>query len=60
MLGLAAEVAIAVLTVVGASEYLEFAIAMVLFIAVLVGAYLYDITPQRGSPRGQREERNNE
>ena len=59
VLGLAAEVAIAFLVVTGGSEYLEFAIAMVLMVAILVGSYLYVITPQRG-PRGQREERGNE
>ena len=59
VLGVAAEAAIAVLTVTGGSEYAEFAIAMVLFVAILVGSYLYVITPQRG-PRGQREERGNE
>ena len=59
VLGLAAEAAIAFLVVTGGSEYLEFAIAMVLMVAILVGSYLYVITPQRG-PRGQREERGNE
>ena len=53
VLGVAAEAAIAVLSVTGGSEYLEFGIAMVLFIAILVGCYLYVITPQR-------EERGNE
>ena len=59
VLGVAAEAAIAVLVVTGGSEYAEFAIAMVLFVAILVGSYLFFITPQRW-PRGQREERGNE
>jgi hypothetical protein len=58
-LGVAAEAAIAVLTVRGGSEYLEFAIAMGLFVAILVGSYLFVITSssQRGGQRGRREER---
>jgi hypothetical protein len=62
-LGVAAEAAIAVLSVRGGSEYLEFAIAMVLFVAILVGSYLFVLTStQRGQQRGgqrrgRREER---
>ena len=56
-LGVAAEAAIAVLTVIGASEYLEFAIAMALFVAILVGSYLFVImpTPQRRRDEGDAE-----
>ena len=60
VLGVAAEAAIAVLTVAGGSEYVEFAIAMVLFVAILVGSYLFVLTSQRGQnggQRGRREER---
>ncbi|HKH77057.1 MAG TPA: hypothetical protein VKA51_08890 [Rubrobacteraceae bacterium] len=61
-LGVAAEAAIAVLTVTGGSEYLEFAVAMALFVAILVGSYLFVLTSssQRGGQqRGRREERGN-
>lgn len=51
VLGVAAFVAIGVMTLVGASEYLEFVVAMAMFIAILVGSYLFVITPQK-----QREE----
>lgn len=57
VLGVAAETAIAVLTVTGASqytEYIEFGIAMVFFVAVLVGSYLFVIVP---TPQRRREER---
>lgn len=57
VLGVAAETAIAVLTVTGASEYIEFGIAMVLFVAVLVGSYLFVIVP---TPQRRREERDTE
>jgi hypothetical protein len=58
VLGVAAEAAIAVLSVTGGSEYLEFAIAMVLFVAILVGSYLFVLTSsQRGQPGGQRGRR---
>ena len=61
VLGVAAEAAIAVLTVTGGSEYVEFAIAMVLFVAILVGSYLFVLTPsQSGQQRGRREERGSE
>ena len=62
-LGVAAEAAIAVLTVTGGSEYVEFAIAMVLFVAILVGSYLFVLTSSQsgqqrgGEQRGRREER---
>ena len=48
-LGVAAEAAIAVLTVRGGSEYLEFAIAM--------GLFVLTSSSQRGGQRGRREER---
>jgi energy-converting hydrogenase Eha subunit C len=51
VLGVAAFVAIGVMTLIGAPEYLEFAVAMALFAAILVGSYLFVITPQK-----QREE----
>ena len=60
VLGVAAEAAIAVLSLTGGSEYVEFAIAMVLFVAILVGSYLFVLTSQRGQnggERGRREER---
>ena len=63
VLGVAAEAAIAVLSLTGGSEYLEFAIALVLFVAILVGSYLFVLTSQRGQhggQRGRREERSNE
>jgi len=57
VLGVAAEAAIAVLSVTGGSEYLEFAIAMGLFVAILVGSYLFVLTSsQRGGRGGRREE----
>jgi hypothetical protein len=61
-LGVAAEAAIAVLTVTGGSEYLEFAVAMALFVAILVGSYLFVLTSTQrgqrgGQQRGRREER---
>jgi Zn-dependent protease len=57
VLGVVAETAIAVLTLMGASEYIEFGIAMVLFVAVLVGSYLFVIVP---TPQRRREERDTE
>jgi cation transport ATPase len=51
VLGATAFVAIGVLTLLQASEYIEFAIAMAMFVAILVGSYLFVITPQK-----QREE----
>ena len=58
VLGVAAEAAIAVLSLTGGSEYVEFAIAMVLFVAILVGSYLFVIapTPQRRRDEGSPEE----
>ena len=58
VLGVAAEAAIAVLSLTGGSEYVEFAIAMVLFVAILVGSYLFVIrpTPQRRRDEGGTEE----
>jgi membrane protein implicated in regulation of membrane protease activity len=52
VLGVAALVAIGVMTLLEVSEYLEFAVAMTMFAAILVGSYLFVITPQK-----QREER---
>jgi membrane glycosyltransferase len=54
-LGVAALIATAVITLTEGSEYLEFAIAMVLFIVVLVGSYWFLL-----APLGQGEERDNE
>ncbi len=51
VLGVAALVAIGVMTLLEVSEYLEFAVAMAMFAAILVGSYLFVITPQK-----QREE----
>jgi len=58
VVGVAAEAAIAVLSLTGGSEYLEFAIAMVLFVAILVSSYLFVIrpTPQRRRDEGGIEE----
>jgi len=55
-LGVAAEAAIAVLSLTGGSEYLEFAIAMALFVVILVGSYLFVLTSLREQPGGRREE----
>jgi hypothetical protein len=44
-----------VITLTEGSEYLEFAIAMVLFIAVLLGSYWFLL-----APAGQGEKRDNE
>jgi hypothetical protein len=52
VLGMVAFIAIGVLTLTHASEYLEFLIAMFMFVTILVGSYLFVITPQK-----QREER---
>ena len=56
VLGVVAEAAIAVLSLTGGSEYLEFAIAIVLFVALGVGSYLFVLTSQRGQRGGWREE----
>ena len=53
VLGVVAEAAIAVLSLTGGSEYLEFAIAMVLFVLILVGSYLFVIRP---TPQRRRDE----
>ncbi len=51
VLGAGAFLAIGVLTLLGAPEWIEFVVAMVMFVAILVGAYLVVVTPQQ-----QREE----
>ncbi len=58
VLGVVAEAAIAVLSLTGGSEYVEFAIAMELFVLILVGSYLFVIrpTPQRRRDEGGNEE----
>ncbi len=53
VLGVVAEAAIAVLSLTGGSEYVEFAIAMVMFVLILVGSYLFVIRP---TPQGRRDE----
>ncbi len=50
VLGAGAFLAIGVLTLLGAPEWIEFVVAMGMFVALLVGAYLVVVTPQ------QREE----
>ena len=52
VLGVVAEIALCALTLLEAPEWIEFVVLMVLFAAVLVGSYLFVITPQK-----QREER---
>ena len=54
-LGVAALVAMAVITLTEGSEYLEFAIVMVLFIAILLGSFWFLLAPS-----GQGEERDNQ
>ena len=44
-------VALGVMTLLEVSEYIEFAVAMALMVVILVGAYLFVVTPQK-----QREE----
>jgi hypothetical protein len=39
VVGLIALAGVAILTIIGGSEYIEFALAMVFFVAFLVGAY---------------------
>lgn len=51
VLGVVAFAAIGVMTLLGAPEYLEFAVAMAMLVAILVGSYLFVIAPQK-----QREE----
>ena len=52
VLGAGAFLAIGVLTLLGAPEWIEFVVAMVMFVALLVASYLVVIAPQE-----QREER---
>jgi hypothetical protein len=54
-LSVAALIAMLVITLTEGSEYLEFAIAMVLFIAVLLGSFWFLL-----APAGQGEKRDNE
>ncbi len=51
VLGVVAFIGLGVLTILEAPEYIEFLVVMVLFAAILVGSYLFVITPQK-----QREE----
>ena len=55
-LGVAAVTAKAMITLLEGSEYLEFAIVIVLFLAVLLGSSWFLLTP----PGQQGEERDNE
>ncbi|HLL38736.1 MAG TPA: hypothetical protein VK357_03610 [Rubrobacteraceae bacterium] len=48
VLGAAAFSAIGVLTVLEGPEWVKFVIAMVFFVTVLIGSYLYVIGPQKG------------
>ena len=49
VVGAAAFVGISLLTITGGSEYVEFALAMVLFVAFLVGSYWWIVFgPGRG------------
>lgn len=57
VISVAAQLTIGVLTVMGAPEYVEFAIAMVLMVAIVVGSYLFVIMP---TSRSRREERDTE
>jgi membrane glycosyltransferase len=54
-LTVAALIAMLVITLTEGSEYLEFAIAIVLFIAVLLGSYWFLL-----APAGQGEKQDNE
>ena len=47
-------VAMVVMSLLEVSEYITFAVVMVLMLVILVGAYLFVITPQK-----QREEERN-
>ena len=51
VLGVVAFIGLGVLTLLEAPEYIEFVVVMVLFLAIMVGSYLFVITPQK-----QREE----
>lgn len=57
VLGAAAKIALAVLTLLGASEYLKFAIVIGWFVAILVGSYFYVLMP---TPNRLRKERDSE
>ncbi len=52
VLGVGGFLAIGVLTLLGAPEWIEFLVAMVMFVAILVGSYLVVVVPKE-----QREER---
>ena len=52
VLGVGAFLTIGVLTLLGAPEWIEFVVAMVMFVSILLASYLVVITPQK-----QREER---
>ncbi len=41
LLGISALVGIFFLTVTGGSEYVEFALAMIMFVAILIGSYWF-------------------
>ena len=56
-LSVAAFIAVAVITLTEGPEYLEFAIVMVLFIAVLLGSYWFMLAP---AGQGEKEEEDNE
>lgn len=55
VLGVSVFTAIGMLTLLGGPEYMKFLIALVFFVAVLVGSYLYVIGPQK-----EREERDSD
>jgi uncharacterized membrane protein YfcA len=55
VISIAAEIAIGVLTVMGAPEYIEFAIVIILMVAILVGSYFFRRhTDAAKSPEGAR------
>ena len=47
VLAAVAFVTLGVMTLLEVSEYIEFAVAMALMLAILVGAYLFVITPHK-------------
>lgn len=47
VLGVVAFIGLGVLTLLEAPEYIEFVVVMVLFLAIMVGSYLFVITPQK-------------
>ncbi len=47
VLGVGGFLAIGVLTLLGAPEWIEFVVAMVMFVAILVGSYLVVVMPQQ-------------